>query len=290
VIGLLAACAPVAPPVGEAPVAAEVWVEHATEAGGVLVLQTTWDPSGSVDLPEPAAKGLQFAAPGEPERERLGRREVLTVRWPFSASSGSYEIPSLAVTWDGPAEDLEIHTDPLFVDLGVPPPRPGEIADIRDPSRVWTIPWAGLIATMAVTGLLGAGIGVAFRLGRRSGPVVVPPEPPDVVAIRRWEAVRSDPALDDMAKAIQLARIWREYAEAVLGFPATAWTTTEILARLGTMAHLPEGNVPRARRLLRATDRVKFAGEQARGDLFEELDADLRAFVGTTRPHAWSPP
>lgn len=287
---VLLACADSEVAAEAVPLNAEVWVERLTGAGGTLVLQTTWDPGGEVELPEPGVDGLRFGAPGEPERERLGRSEVLTVRWPFTGSPGSYEIPAMRVGWDGPTEeDLEILTDPVFVDLGVEPPRVGEIADIRDPSRVWTVPWLALATTMVVAGLLGAGVGVAFRLGRRR-PVALPAEPPDVVAIRRWEAVRGDPSLDDMGKAIGLARIWREYSEAVLAFPATAWTTSEILDRLGGMPHLPEGNVPRARRILRATDRVKFAGVRAAADLFEELDADLRAFVGTTRPHNWGPP
>jgi hypothetical protein len=285
---LLAACA--TPPAVEAPpVAAEVWVEHATDEGGQLVVQTTYDPRGTLDLPQPEVEGLTFSPVGEPERERLGQREVLTLRWDFKGGKGSYEIPPLRVGWDGPDDDAEDETDPLFVDLGVEPPRQGEIADIRDPSRVWSIPWAGIATTMAVTGLLGAGIATAFRLGGRRRPAQVPPEPPDVLALRLWDVVRADPALDDLERAVRLAAIFRGYSEAVLGFPATAWTTSEILERLGAMPHLPEGNVPRARRLLRATDRVKFADARAGADLFEELDADLRAFVASTRPHAWSP-
>ena len=122
----------------------------------------------------------------------------------------------------------------------------------------------------------------------RSRPVPeVPAEPPDTVAIRAWEAVRADEALDDERKAQALSRIFRDYTEAALGIPAVAWTTTEILGHLGRMANLPEGNVPRARRLLRATDLVKFAEKKPGTDFFEDLDADLRAFVGSTRPTRW---
>ena len=53
------------------------------------------------------------------------------------------------------------------------------------------------------------------------------------------------------------------------------------------MQHLPEGNMARARRLLRATDRVKYAELRPGQDFFEDLEADLRAFVGSTRPRTW---
>ena len=92
-----------------------------------------------------------------------------------------------------------------------------------------------------------------------------------------------------MDKAKALSSIFRDYAEAVLSFPASAWTTTEILEKMRSMSHLAEGNVPRARRLLRATDKVKYAEHRPGEDFFEDLDADLRAFVGSTRPHAWKP-
>jgi len=138
------------------------------------------------------------------------------------------------------------------------------------------------------TGLLFlGGIGFAFTRPRRARDVVVVPEPPDIVAIRSWEAVRADEAMGDEEKAEALSRIFRVYVEGVLAFQATAWTTTEILARLTGMGHLPEGNVPRAKRLLRATDRVKFAEAKPGADLFDDLDSDLRAFVGSTRPTAW---
>ena len=136
--------------------------------------------------------------------------------------------------------------------------------------------------------LFFGGIWLAFRATSRGEPPELPPEPPDVAALQRWEAIRRDPTLDDMARAHALSQIFRTYVEAVLTFPATAWTTSEILERLRDMAHLPTGNVPRARRLLRATDRVKYAEARPGQDLLEELDADLRAFVGSTRPHSWN--
>jgi hypothetical protein len=287
-LAVLVACGkPAVPaPVEAAQVEARDWIEASNDRGGTLVIQTSFDPAGQVALPTPEVQGMTFEAPVEPDHERVGSREVVTQRFAWTAAKGSYEIPALNVHWKGADSEADAATSPLYVDLGVPPPgREGDLADIHDPKRIWTIPWLAIGVTAGVTGLLLGGVLVAFRAGGRRGAVVLPPESPDVVALRQWEAIRSDPSLDDYAKAVHLSRIFRVYAEAVLAFPASAWTTSEILERLGLMAHLPEGNIPRARRLLRATDRVKFAGERAGVDLFEELDSDLRAFIGTTRPH-----
>lgn len=290
-LALALACGgPPPAPAATGPVEVRSWIEGG-KAGGTLVVQTTFDPAGQVTQPEPpAAGGLELKADGEPVRERVGAREVVTQRFAWTAPKGNYEIPGAKAHWKGPAGEADATSTSLFVDVQADPlGREGDLADIQDPPRVRTIPWRAIGIVAGVGGLLLGGIGVAFFGTRRRAPLVVPPEPPDVVALRAWDAVRKDPSLDDYAKAVQISRIFREYTEAVLGFPATAWTTSEILDRLASLAHLPEGNVPRAKRLLRATDRVKFAGEQAKQELFEELDADLRAFVGTTRPHQWRP-
>ena len=163
-----------------------------------------------------------------------------------------------------------------------------ELADIAEPPRIWTVPWRVILVGVGLLGTVSLGIYLAFRVTRRGEAVELPPEPPDVAALRAWDRVRRDPALDDLARSLALSQIFREYTEVVLAFPATAWTSTEVLARLTGMQHLPEGNIPRARRLLGATDRVKFAGERGTEQLFEDLDSDLRGFVGSTRPRAWA--
>jgi hypothetical protein len=38
------------------------------------------------------------------------------------------------------------------------------------------------------------------------------------------------------------------------------------------------------RRILRATDKVKYAESRPSPEFFEELDSDLRAFIDATRP------
>ncbi len=287
---LLAACTTLGTGSAELePVTVSMWLDGQVSAGGgALVVQTSFDADGELQPPQPTAEGLTFEPDGPPTIERVGGHQVVRQRYVFRGKKGSHEIPPLIATWSGPeGEEVQAETYAVWVDLGVEAPEVGELADIVEPATVWSIPWAPLCAVGGTGLLFLGGIGFAFTRPRRARDVVVVPEPPDIVAIRSWEAVRADEAMGDEEKAEALSRIFRVYVEGVLAFQATAWTTTEILARLTGMGHLPEGNVPRAKRLLRATDRVKFAEAKPGADLFDDLDSDLRAFVGSTRPTAW---
>ncbi len=293
---LLAGCAPDAPTglSDDPPLAVRTWVEGRPESGvGTLKVQIDAEAGLDVPLPEPQVEGLRLSEVGEVQRERLGERVVITRTFRFTGEAGSYRIPPIEVTVPGDTDVPPARSAALWVDVGQPGPALDDLADIEEPPPVWRVDTA-LVVGAACAGItvLGAagGAGLAFwGLGRRGRTRELPPEPPDVVALRRWEAVRSDDGLTDHDKAVAIAAIFRDYAEAVLGFPATAWTTSEILAHLGGLAHLPDGSVGRARRILRATDRIKFADSAARDTLFEELDDALRTFVGTTRPTSWDP-
>lgn len=286
---LLAGCTSETTPVEEEPAQIRTWIDgEVTAKGGTLVVQSLYDPAGTLDLPQPQVQGLTFEQ-GDVRVEQVGDHEVVTQRFAFTGQKGSYEITALTADWRGPeGEAFTAVATPVFVDLGVEPPDVGEPEDIVEPAPVRTIPWAVLGGGALAVALFGGGLAVAFGPTRKRALPEVPPEAPDVVAIRAWEAIRASTELDDYAKAQHLSKIWREYTEAVLGFPASAWTTTEILGHLRGLAHLPEGNVPRAKRLLRATDRVKFAEHDPERDFFDDLDADLRGFVDSTRPRNWT--
>jgi hypothetical protein len=287
-------CVPDVPGTGigllsDQPVTVELFLEGEPKAGGgSLVVQASFDPDGQLAPPQPVAEGLSFEPDGPPASERVGGHQVVRQRYVYRGSKGSYEIPPLIATWSGPdGEEVQAETRAVWVDLGVEPPEVGELADIVEPSPVWTVPWGPILAVTGAGLLFVGGLVFAFARPRSADQGPVRREPPDVRVLHAWEAVRKDAALDDEAKAEALSRLFREYTEEVLAFHATAWTTTEIVRKLQSMAQLPEGNVPRAKRLLRATDRIKFADAKAGADLFEELDSDLRAFVGSTRPAAW---
>lgn len=284
IFALLLACSSLV--VGEpAPLELSTWAVDGTASGGVLMVQTRAEEGLSYDLPVPEVEGLTFTPVGEPRRETLEDHVVVTQKWRYTGKKGSYEIPALTIT----AADHEATSEPVWVDLGVDAPNAGQLADIVDPAEYWTFPWGWVAAGLAVAALfvLGAILVLARLLKPRPKVVVLPP--PDVRALTAWEQVRGDGSLSDEEKASELSNIFREYTEEVLQFPATAWTTTEILERLKTLTHLPEGNVPRAKRLLQATDLIKYAEEDADGEFLDHLDSDLRSFIGGTRPRGWDP-
>ncbi|MBN2799481.1 MAG: hypothetical protein JXX28_10075 [Deltaproteobacteria bacterium] len=279
-IPLLWACLSLA----AAPVTVRTWLDGApSQVGGQLVVQVT-APAGLVlDLSEPEGLGLDLREEGAGRVEALGGEQVITRRYSYSGQAGSYIVEPLVVRWGDGAQQVE--SQPLYLDLGVEPPRQGALADIVEPPAMWAPPWLLIGAGAALVGSLGL---LGYGALRREAPAAAPQAalPPDVAALRAWERARDDEALDLYGKAVAVSRVFRVYAEASLRFPAASWTTGEILAHLGQLQHLPEPNLHRAKRLLRATDRVKYA-EQAPGPEFlQDLDADLRAFVAATRPNA----
>lgn len=268
----------------DAPVALRVALDGPIDKGSGAIVVTAWyDGDGDLDLPPPSADGLTFSPEGAPRTERVGDRSAVTQRYTFRGPAGSYEIPPLVATWTGPGGAKgEAASDVVFFDLDAAPPVTGELADIVDPPVLLRIPWIPILSVVALAGL-GAAI-VVRRWRRAKAPEPVRPVPPDVACLRAWDVVRRDPDLTIDDKARKLSVLFRVYVEDVLGFEASARTTSEILAHLRGLAHLPEGNVTRAQRILRATDRVKFAEERPAEDWLAELDADLRAFVQSTRP------
>jgi len=282
---LLAGCGS-APPAVESegpPVEVRAALEREPEGGGgVLVVRVEHDPDIDIDLPVPQASGLEFELLEAPDIEELGSANVITQRFRFSGSRGHYEIQPVTVSYPGPdGEPVTAQSDAIFLDLETDPVEVGEIEDIEDPAATGTsLPWILLGA-----GLVAGGVVIAFW-PRRSRPTVTkrPPLPPHLEALQAWEAVRADPSRTDEDKARELSVIFRRYVEAVMRVEATALTTSEILAYLQELRQLPQGNVPRAKRLLRATDRIKFAEERPSDELLDDLDADLRAFVEATRP------
>jgi hypothetical protein len=251
VILLLAACSE---PVPEGPPAAAVWVsaQHA-ESGGSLTLHA------------PAGSTVSATAP-------------LTVTpdgaeaWTLSGADGSYIVAVTMAEGTAPTR--------LFVDIGVKGPSGGEMDDLQSvpppPPPMW--PWvvAGLVGVAAV---VGGGVW-AFR---RFTPPPPPPVdlPPHVVARRAWDALRERTDLDAPAVAEAMSNIFRTWITAAWSLPATHRTRREILDSLAGV--LTAAELDAARRLLSATDLVKFAERSQHANLFEQLDQDFHAVVKPVR-------
>lgn len=190
--------------------------------------------------------------------------------WDLSGDDGSY-IVSVKPGGDAPAVRV-------FVDIGVEGPTGGEMDGLSapppPPPPMW--PWVvgGAAATAAV---VAAGAWAWSRF--KPAPPPPNPDPPDVIARRAWAALRArdDLGSEDVARA--MSEIFRTWIDAAWGFPATRRTTREILDNLA--GSLTAAELDASRRLLMATDLVKFAERSEHADLFQKLDAD---FEGLVRP------
>jgi hypothetical protein len=284
----LAACA--TPP---EPVATDVVLGTSVDAvvvgtpqGQVLEVRVSSPADAKLTTTEPAVEALRFEKVGE-RTERVGDQVVTTRRYTVQGPPSSYVVEGLCATVEG-SSDPPSCAPALYVDVGVKPDR-SQMADILAPTPTTPpFPWAITAGVVLVGGGLMAGGLVLWR--RRPAPLLEPlaDEPPDVLAIRRWESVRDDASLTDEERALALSEIFRAYLEATLDFPARSWTSTETLAHLERLDALPKINVPRAKRLLRATDRVKYAGARPGESFFVDLESDLHAFVEQTRPKRWT--
>jgi hypothetical protein len=253
--------------------------EGAGKAARAVIVEGIWEP-GEVtpeSLPVPTSATADDAWTTEPLRtERAAGRVRLTQRHVLSGPAGSRVIEPVCV-------DDALCSDALYVDLGpaTPPAGMQDIVEPSPPPAPW--PWGTIAAFTAVSGIA---IG-AWRRWRRpvvAAPATGPDDPAHVVALRRWEALRADPSLDDEARALALSELFRDYLAASLHIPARSLSTSEVLRALGGRAALRDGHLQGAERLLRATDRIKYAEDRPGADKFGIFDEDLRAFIGATRP------
>ena len=248
-------------------------------AARAVIVEGVWDAgeAAPASLPSPASTSEGDVWQAEPlRREQAGSRVRLTQRHVLSGPAGSRVLEPLCV-------DATLCSDALYLDLG-PAQAPTGMQDIVEPAppaAPW--PWKPLAA---IAGGLGLGA-LLWRLWRRR-PVAAAPErpddPPHVVALRRWDALRADASLDDEARALALSELFRDYLSGSLQIPARSLSTSEVLSALGGRVALREEHLRGAERLLRATDRIKYAEDRPGADKFVVFDEDLRAFLQATRP------
>ncbi len=254
------------------------------DAGEPLVLTVTvrwaegWTPFVGSELPD--IEGLSATLVDEQTRD--GERMVSAQTWELRGEPGSYVIPPLGVLFqDGTGGERTLQSAALFADIGERGPSselaPMALAPVPEPVPIWPFAASGALV------LLGAG-GLIWR--RRTPPEPPPPPvPPHLLALRAWEALQADAELDDHARALGLSGLFRRYLEAVLPVPATTATSREILVALDLQTSLQA----RCKRLLTATDLIKFARKGGGAALFDELDGDLRAVIEATRPRPPQP-
>lgn len=223
------------------------------------------DPGVSLRVHAPAGSSLVVAPEGPVAKL------VDDTTWEIEAEDGSYVVA--VVPTEGAATKL-------YVDVGVTGPTGGEmdgLAALPPPAApIW--PYVILGVTTSVTAVWLARY--AYRQMRRPAPAPTP-DPPHVIALRAWASLRDRTDLEAESVARLMSEIFRAWLDATQQFPATKRTTRETLDNLaGT---LTAAELQSARRLLSATDLVKFAERTERANLFEQLDGDFVALVRAGR-------
>jgi hypothetical protein len=253
-----------------------------------LVVSVEYPVGSTVDISRPVAQGLEFNQDKPVFKERIDARVFEVHEYAFSGSAGSYEVLPLTAEWvlDGVRGSASSHS--LFIDHQVEATPPGELVDIVEPDIRAGTPWLDYLGAAGFAWLFAMGIFYAFR-GKPSedeeeeedGP------PPHEMALARWKAVLADQEMSVEEKAIELSSLFRDYLEAQLRFPATAWTTTESMKHLSALAYLDPKLLQGAKRILRATDWVKYAEASTPEESLRSLDSDLLSFIEATKPRSW---
>ena len=213
------------------------------------------------------------------EEEAFG--EQASFRYGLSGPEGSYVIEPQAIAFSGPqGQEIERETPRLFVDIGEGAPSSsleGLFELPPEPERHWP---RRLIAVLVGLLLLAGGILLWRRRPRKETPTD-PPVPADQEALKAWSDVYGRTDLDDHARALLLSQIYRRYLERVFELPASAFTTAEVLRAV--RADLDDEQWGQSRRLLHATDRIKYARRGGGIALFQALDQDFRELISGTR-------
>lgn len=244
--------------------------------GGEVVVQIV-DDDFTGEVPPPTSPALTFEPVSDTRTESAGGVTIATRQFSYEGGAGFHTLTAPRI--DGLPDPETLY---LEVDVDTPPPREA-LVDIDEPERVRSYSWLLWVAGLLVAMLAGA-TALTARLVRGDTKAPARIDPPDVVALRDWATAKSDASLSDLDRAAAVSRIFRTYAEDALRFPAASGTTPEVLEALSAIRNLDEANLPRAKRLLRATDLMKFAEADATEALFTDLDSDLKGFVESTRP------
>ncbi len=216
-----------------------------------------------------------------------GDRYWRTRTWSLVGEDGSYHVPAATLRFVGEGDAYrDVPAAAVDFDIGVEGPT-SDLEGLIAPPVPAPFPWkTWLAAGLGVLGIVALGLWAWRRMQRRRNapPPPIPLPPPDQEALEAWAHLQALPDLDDHALALGLSRIFRRYLERALdGVLATTWTQREILRALKVL-DLDGELLGRAKKLLSATDALKFARRGGGERFFSDLDQDFRQVIERTRP------
>lgn len=245
-----------------------------------VIVEGVWTSGASAPttLPTPTSDGRDDTWRSESlRREQAGGRVRLTQRHVLAGAPGPRIVEPVCT-------DASTCSDALYLDLGPTPP-PAGMQDILEPAPPPApLPWGWIAAGMVGVVTLAGAAWLWRRRRSAPKPEAPPPEPAHILAWRLWQALRADTSLDDEARALALSELFRDYVAACLAIPARSLSTSEVLEALRARPALRPAHLQSAERLLRATDRVKYADDRPGADRFAVFDDDLRTFIDATKP------
>lgn len=267
-----------------------------TEAttGDILLYEVVVDRQSSitVELGEPASTiaGFRIVDLGLDPVVRKGER-VLERRWYKLRADlvGSYVLPAVSAGFATGAEangtSQQLLSSPIYVEVNSVLPQDGNATAIRDIKPLEAIPqgrWGWWFAGAALP-IVGAAGFLLWR--RRRGKVQLPELPAHEAAYQALNSLRELDLADAAAVrryCFLLSEILRAYVEQRFGLNATDLTTPEIVVRLGDLRRVSADDKDRLRRVLDATDRVKFADERSSVTALAAAYEDALSFVEHT--------
>lgn len=228
-------------------------------------------PEVEAQIPEFGAEvaGFRIVDMGtEGPKEIEGR--VVTKKWYKLRADmvGSYIIPPVSLSYKPNLDAAlkEIQTPQIFVEVKSAIPAGEEQQDIIDiksleEPQIDYVLWSGIIGGVVILLLLIVLGVIYYRKRKRAGEVVVKPLAHEVALaeLNKLKGKKHADVQEIKKMYFRLSEIFRCYLEDRYSFPATDWTTEEIISQANRNQDLTFELKEQAKTFLLNTDIVKFA-------------------------------
>lgn len=292
---LLAACGPQTVPLepsAEAAVELDAYVDRSqTPVGKRVMLRVVLDHRREIEVelraPTEALDALPVVKSGREESRSLPGR----VRWTQWYSlepnrAGVLVVPAFEARFqDANGQPQSVATEAVYIDVTAEPKADpdSEIRDIWGPSPLTEFPWGWIVAGAAALLLLAVALWRFVRGRAETPPPALSPE--ERVRQQLDRLATFDVSSQEGARlfCFELTEALKRYLESLCDLNASDLTTQEIAVAIQTTWLAHEQRVELIQ-VLRAADRVKFAGDRADVAELRRLHQSALRFVDRAFP------